>query len=58
MSQKAVKGQNTLVQATIVKKCDRTNHKPETNKACAAGTSPFTGLRSYRWWKVRVIIDR
>jgi hypothetical protein len=38
VSPKAVKGQNALVQATIFKKCDRTNHKPDSNKLCAGGT--------------------
>src|ERR1700761_9587534 len=33
---------NTLVQATIFKKCDRTYHKPDTNKGCAAGTCQHT----------------
>jgi hypothetical protein len=27
-----------IIQATIVKKCDRASHRPETGKACAAGT--------------------
>jgi hypothetical protein len=27
---------NDLVQATILKKCDRANHRPEKNKGCAA----------------------
>lgn len=34
--------QNTLVQATIFKKCDRTFHKPGSNKGCAAGTCQHT----------------
>jgi hypothetical protein len=34
--------QNTLVQATIFKKCDRTNHKPDSNKGCASGTCQHT----------------
>ena len=42
MSPKAVKGQNALVQATIFKKCDRTNHKPDSNKLCAGGTCQHT----------------
>jgi hypothetical protein len=33
---------NTLVQATIFKKCDRTYHKPDTNKGCAAGACQHT----------------
>jgi hypothetical protein len=34
--------QNTLVQATVFKKCDRTWHKPDSNKVCAAGTCQHT----------------
>ena len=34
--------QNTLVQATIFKKCDRTYHKPDSNKGCAGGTCQHT----------------
>src|SRR5580658_10828745 len=34
--------QNTLVQATIFKKCDRTYHKPDSNKGCASGTCQHT----------------
>jgi hypothetical protein len=33
---------NTLVQATIFKKCDRTYHKPDSNKGCALGTCQHT----------------
>ncbi len=33
---------NTLVQATIIKKCDRTWHKPGSNKGCAAGSCQHT----------------
>ncbi|MDQ2815598.1 MAG: tyrosine-type recombinase/integrase [Actinomycetota bacterium] len=33
---------NTLVQATIFKKCDRTYHKPASNKGCIAGTCQHT----------------
>ena len=42
MSRKAVKRSNSLVQATIIKKCDRTYHKPDSNKGCAAGTCQHT----------------
>ena len=42
MSRKAVTGQNSLVQATVFKKCDRSNHKPGSNKGCAAGTCQHT----------------
>jgi hypothetical protein len=34
--------QNTLVQATVFKKCDRAHHKPDSNKLCAAGTCQHT----------------
>jgi Phage integrase family len=34
--------QNTLVQATIFKKCDRTYHKPDSNKGCSAETCQHT----------------
>jgi integrase len=33
---------NTLVQATIVKKCDRTYHQPGSNKGCGAGSCQHT----------------
>jgi hypothetical protein len=46
VSRKSVKGQNSPVQATveatIFKKCDRTYHKPGTNKGCANGTCQHT----------------
>jgi integrase len=42
MPRKAAAAQNSLVQATIFKKCDRSNHKPDTNKGCAAGTCQHT----------------
>ena len=42
MPRKPASVPNTLVQATIFKKCDRTNHKPDTNKGCAAGTCQHT----------------
>jgi len=42
MPHRASTVQNTLVQATIFKKCDRTNHKPDSNKLCAAGTCQHT----------------
>jgi hypothetical protein len=31
-----------IIQATILKKCDRTNHRPETRKECAAGSCQHT----------------
>ena len=33
---------NTLVQATVFKKCDRTYHRPGSNKACGAGSCQHT----------------
>jgi len=46
VSRKSVKGQNSPVQATIeatiFKKCDRTYHKPGSNKGCANGTCQHT----------------
>jgi integrase len=42
MPRKAATVQNTLVQATIFKKCDRSNHKPDSNKGCAGGTCQHT----------------
>ena len=42
MPRKAVATQNSLVQATVFKKCDRSHHKPDSNKGCAAGTCQHT----------------
>ena len=42
MARKPANTHNTLVQATVFKKCDRAGHKPATNKACAAGTCQHT----------------
>ncbi len=42
MTRKSVNSQNSLVQATIIKKCDRGYHKPGSNKGCAAGTCQHT----------------
>jgi hypothetical protein len=33
---------NALIQATIFKKCDRTSHRPGSNKQCANGTCQHT----------------
>jgi hypothetical protein len=33
---------NSLIQAVIIKKCDRANHRPDSNKACANGTCQHT----------------
>ncbi len=62
MSPKAVKGQNALVQATIFKKCDRANHKPDSNKACAGGTCQHTCEAPYvpdcaHKWTVRYSVS-
>jgi hypothetical protein len=38
MSRRVGTGNNGKLQATILKKCDRTYHRPETNRQCAAGT--------------------
>jgi hypothetical protein len=42
MPRKTATMQNTLVQATIFKKCDRSGHKPDSNKGCAAGICQHT----------------
>jgi integrase len=33
---------NSLIQAVIVKKCDRAGHRPDSNKGCANGTCQHT----------------
>src|ERR1700727_752169 len=46
VSLKSLKGQNSTltaaVEATIFKKCDRTYHRPETNKRCVSGACQHT----------------
>ncbi len=42
MSRRAGTGNNGRLQATILKKCDRTYHRPETNKQCASGACQHT----------------
>jgi integrase len=42
MPHRASTVKNTLVQATIFKKCDRTYHKPGSNKGCTAETCQHT----------------
>ncbi len=42
MSRRAGTGNNGKLQATIFKKCDRTYHRPQTNKQCASGTCQHT----------------
>ena len=46
MSRRAATGNNGKLQATVLKKCDRTYHRPATNKLCAAGTCQHTCLPS------------
>lgn len=33
---------NSLIQAVIIKKCDRAGHRPDSNKQCANGTCQHT----------------
>ena len=40
--QRAAKGTSGTLQSVILKKCDRTYHRPESNKACAGGTCQHT----------------
>jgi integrase len=42
VAKKASAEANGILQATILKNCDRTGHRPETNKKCAAGTCQHT----------------
>src|ERR1017187_127443 len=42
MPHRASTVQNTLVQATIFKKCDRTYHKPDSNNGCVSGACQHT----------------
>jgi hypothetical protein len=42
MSRRAGTGNNGKLQATIFKKCDRTYHRPQTNKQCASGSCQHT----------------
>ncbi|HEX4090424.1 MAG TPA: tyrosine-type recombinase/integrase [Trebonia sp.] len=42
MPRKSSSAPNALVQATVVKKCDRSYHRPESNKGCAAETCQHT----------------
>jgi hypothetical protein len=50
------------IQATIVKKCSRVAHRPETNKACAAGKcqhtcEPAQVEQCPHKWTVRYSVD-
>ncbi len=55
MPHRASTAQNALVQATIFKKCDRSYHKPDSNKGCANGTCQHTceagqvAGRAHKW---------
>ncbi|MCW2930190.1 MAG: hypothetical protein JWM19_1152 [Actinomycetia bacterium] len=42
MRERSPRGTNGRLQATIVKKCDRTYHRPDSNKQCAGGTCQHT----------------
>jgi Phage integrase family len=42
MPRRTSSAQNTLVQATVFKKCDRAHHNPDSNKWCAVGTCQHT----------------
>ena len=42
MSGRAGTGNKGKLQATIFKKCDRSYHRPQTNRQCAAGTCQHT----------------
>jgi Phage integrase family len=62
MSRRAGTGNNGKLQATVLKKCDRTYHRPETNKQCAAGTcqhtcEPSDIERCRHAWTVRYTVD-
>ena len=62
MSQRAARGTNGRLQATILKKCDRAYHRPETNKGCAAGTcqhtcEPAEVERCRHAWTVRYTVS-
>jgi integrase len=62
MSPRAGTGNNGKLQATIFKKCDRTYHRPATNKQCAGGTCQHTceasGIdRCRHAWTVRYNVN-
>jgi Phage integrase family len=62
MSRRAGTGNNGKLQATIFKKCDRTYHRPQTNKQCAGGTCQHTceasGIdRCRHAWTVRYNVN-
>ncbi len=62
MSRRAAAGNNGKLQASVLKKCDRTYHRPATNKLCAAGTCQHTCLpsgieRCRHAWTVRYTVN-
>ena len=62
MSRRAGTGNNGKLQATVLKKCDRTYHRPETNKQCADGTcqhtcEPSAIERCRHAWTVRYTVN-
>jgi hypothetical protein len=42
MPRRAAAGNNGKLQASVLKKCDRSYHRPATNRQCAAGTCQHT----------------
>jgi hypothetical protein len=42
MRERSPRGTNGKLQAAILKKCDRTYHRPDSNKQCAGGTCQHT----------------
>jgi hypothetical protein len=62
MSRRAAAGNNGKLQATVLKKCDRSYHRPQTNKACAAGScqhtcEPSAIERCRHAWTVRYTVN-
>ena len=62
MSRRAGTGNNGKLQATILKKCDRTYHRPGTNMQCAGGTcqhtcEPSQIERCRHAWTVRYTVN-
>jgi hypothetical protein len=55
-------GKQAAIEAVILKKCDRSGHRPATNKGCAAGTcqhtcEPAQVERCPHKWTVRYSVD-
>ncbi len=62
MSRRAGTGNNGKLQATILKKCDRTYHRPQTNRQCASGScqhtcEPTQTERCRHAWTVRYTVN-